>query len=65
MKAIKLALLMVVLLPVLTVAGYQEGYTHQKYSPDNFAWEQGKTGLWQPNVAYTHSSVRSYELSRR
>jgi len=65
MKAINLALLMVVLLSVLIVAGCQEGYTRQNYSPDNFAWEQGATGFWQPNVAYTQSSASSYELSRR
>jgi hypothetical protein len=65
MKAVKLALLMVVLLSVLIVAGCQEGYTHQNYSPGNFAWEQGQTGFWQPNVAYQDNSVISYELSRR
>jgi len=65
MKAVKLVLLMVVLLSLSIVAGCQEGYTSQHYSPDNFAWEQGQTGFWQPNVAYTQSSVRSYELSQR
>ena len=65
MKAIKLVLLMVVLISLLIVAGCQEGYTRQNYSPDNFAWEQGATGFWQPNVTYTHNSASSYELSRR
>ena len=65
MKALKLVLLMVVLLSLSIVAGCQEGYTRQNYSPDNFAWEQGATGFWQPNVNYTYNSVGSYELSRR
>ena len=65
MKAIKLVLLMVVLMSLLVVVGCQEGYSSQNYSPDNFAWEQSATGLWQPNVAYTHNSAGSYELSRR
>lgn len=65
MKALKSALLIVVLLSLLIVAGCQEGYTRQNYSPDNFAWEQGTTGFWQPNVTYTHNSAGSYELSRK
>ena len=65
MKALKLALLMVLIVSLLIVAGCQEGYTSQNYSPDNFAWEQGATGFWQPNVAYTHNSAGLYELSRR
>ncbi len=65
MKALKLALLMVALLSVLIVAGCQEGYTRENYSPDNFAWEQGETGFWQPNVTYSYTSNSQYELSRR
>ena len=65
MKALKLVLLMVVLLSLLIVAGCQEGYTRQNYSPDNFAWEQSATGYWQPNVTYTYYSDSEYELSRR
>lgn len=64
MKALKLVLLMVALLSVLIVAGCQEGYTSHS-STDNFAWEQGATGFWQPNVSYTHNSDSEYELSRR
>jgi hypothetical protein len=62
---LKSVLLIVVLLSVLIVAGCQEGYTGQNYSPDNFAWEQGATGFWQPNVTYAHNSTGSYELNRR
>ena len=65
MKALKLSLLMILVLSLLIVAGCQEGYTRQNYSPDNFAWEQGATGFWQPNVTYTHHSPGSYEFSRR
>ena len=65
MKVVKLALLVIVLLSVSIVAGCQEGYTRQNYSPDNFAWEQGATGFWQPNVTYTHDIDSEYELSRR
>jgi hypothetical protein len=62
MKVLKSVLLIVVLLSVLIVAGCQEGYTRQN---DSFAWEQGATGFWQPNVAYIHNNAGSYELSRR
>lgn len=65
MKALKLVLLIVVLLSLSIVAGCQEGYTRQNYSPDNFAWEQGATGFWQPNMTHTYNSVGSYELSRK
>ena len=65
MKALKLALLMVLVVSLLIVAGCQEGHTSQNYSPENFAWEQNATGFWQPNVAYRHNSAGSYELSRR
>jgi hypothetical protein len=65
MKALKLVLIMVVLLSLLIVAGCQEGYTRQNYSPDNFTWEQGVTGFWQPNVTYSYTSDSEYELSRR
>ncbi|MDT8302938.1 MAG: hypothetical protein RQ760_15765 [Sedimentisphaerales bacterium] len=65
MKALKSVLLIVALLSLLIVAGCQEGYNSQNYSPDNFAWEQGATGFWQPNVTYTHDIDSEYELSRR
>ncbi|MBW7991931.1 MAG: hypothetical protein FVQ84_18200 [Planctomycetes bacterium] len=65
MKALKLLLLMVVLLSFLIVAGCQEGYSRQNYSNNNFAWEQGETGFWQPNVTYSYTSDSEYELSRR
>jgi len=65
MKALKLALLMVVVLSVLIVAGCQEGYTSQNYSHDNFAWEQSETGFWQPDVTSAYYSDSEYELSRR
>ena len=65
MKALKPVLLIVALLAVLIVAGCQEGYTSQNYSPDNFAWEQGATGFWQPNVTYSYASKSGYELSRK
>jgi hypothetical protein len=50
MKALKPILLVVALLSVLIIAGCQESYTSQ-----NFAWEQGQTGFWQPDVAHIHS----------
>lgn len=65
MKASKLVLLMVVLLSLVIVAGCQEGYSSQHYSPDNFAWKQSATGFWQPNLSYTYTHEDEYELSRK
>jgi hypothetical protein len=50
MKALKSVLLVVALLSLLIIAGCQESYTSE-----NFAWEQGQTGFWQPDVAHIHS----------
>jgi hypothetical protein len=65
MKGLKLALVMVALLSLFIVVGCQEGYTRQNHSPDNFAWEQGATGFWHPNVTYSYNSNSEYELSRK
>lgn len=65
MKALKLALLMVVLLSLVIVAGCQEGYSRHSYSHDNFAWEQGTTGFWQPNVSHNYTIDNEYELTQR
>ena len=65
MKALKLVLLMVVLLSLVIVAGCQEGYSSQHYSPDNFAWKQSATGFWQPDLSYSYTRDSEYEFSRR
>jgi hypothetical protein len=65
MKFLKSVLLVVMLLSLLIIAGCNEGYTSQGYSPDNFEWERSATGNWQPNVNSLYGSNVEYELSRK
>ncbi len=65
MKALKLVLLMVALLSLVIAAGCQEGYSGHNHSNNNFAWEQGATGFWQPNVSHNYTSDSEYELTQR
>jgi len=52
MKALKVALLVVVLLCLGMVVGCQEGYAGRS-SSNRVVWEQGQTGFPHPSIAYT------------
>ena len=53
MKALKVALLVVVLLCLGMVVGCQEGYAGRSSSSDRVVWVQGQTGFPHPSIAYT------------
>jgi len=55
MKALKVALLAVVLLSLAVVTGCQEQSARSSSitSSDRVVWEQGQTGFPHPRVAYT------------
>ncbi len=55
MKALKVALLVVVLLSLAVVTGCQEQAARSSNitSSDRVVWEQGQTGFPHPRVAYT------------
>jgi hypothetical protein len=55
MKALKVALLVVVLFCLGMVAGCQDGQAARSgiTSSDRVVWEQGLTGFPHPRVAYT------------
>jgi len=55
MKALKVALLVVVLLSLAVVTGCQEQSARSSSitSSDRVVWEQGQTGFPHPRVAYT------------
>ena len=55
MKALKVALLVIVLVGLGMFAGCQEGYSSSSgvTSSDRIVWEQGLTGFPHPSIAYT------------
>jgi hypothetical protein len=67
MKVLKLVLVVLAVLSLGMVTGCQEEltYDHNLSKTQEFSWEQGQTGFWQPKIDYSYADEKPYQLSQR